>query len=47
MELAEAILLYSTIGVFAVVVGAIVAGFAWAIASGIEIADDVRRNGWW
>ena len=46
MSVAEATLFYSTIGVFALVIGAITVGAVVAFAWGIEVIDDIKRNGW-
>ena len=47
MGLAEGILFYGTLAVFALVVGALVSGFALVIHMAIEATDDYRRNRDW
>lgn len=40
------ILFYGILGVYAVVIGALVAGALVIIAMSIEFADDIKHNGW-
>ncbi len=42
----ENLLLYGTFGVAAVIIGLVVAGAVVMIAMAIELADDVKKNGW-
>lgn len=42
----EHLLLYGTFGIAALIVGAVVASVAVLIAMAVEVADDVKKNGW-
>lgn len=46
MNFIENLLLYGTLGIYALVVGAIVLGATVMIVMAIEVADDVKKNGW-